>query len=34
MGVKNNTYIQLPMNALPQPIGDSKDLDKRLNIKK
>ena len=33
-GVKNNTYIQLPMESLPQPISGPKDLDKRLQIKK
>ena len=34
LGVKNNTYIQLPMETLPQPIANPKDLTKRLNIKK
>ncbi len=33
LGVKNNTYIQLPMETLPQPIANPKDLTKRLNIK-
>jgi hypothetical protein len=34
MGIQNNTYIQLPLNHLPQPVSSPQDLNKIFNFKK